>query len=93
MSATDFGDPQQIIHIPARDLRGTRDAKLAELDIFLAQLQLVRLALCGKTVRLAGFVDEPGEPPTDRGTPAWTRLHTVLNTLRSAAGRTKGRRS
>lgn len=38
MSATDFGDPHQIIHIPARDLTGMREAKLAELDTFLAQL-------------------------------------------------------
>lgn len=27
MSATDFGDPDQIIHIPARDLTSTREAK------------------------------------------------------------------
>lgn len=52
MSATDFGDPHQVIHIPARELTGTREAKLADLDMFLAQLQLVRLALCGQTVRL-----------------------------------------
>ena len=56
MGATDLGDPHQIIHIPARDLTGTREAKLAELDMFLAQLQLVRLALCGQTVRLEGFI-------------------------------------
>ncbi|HSL21253.1 MAG TPA: hypothetical protein VK886_06940 [Vicinamibacterales bacterium] len=57
MSATDFGDPHQIIHIPARDLTGTREAKLAELDMFLAQLQAVRLALCGQAVRLDGSND------------------------------------
>jgi len=56
MSATNFGDPHQIIHIPARDLTGTRDAKLAELDTFLAQPQIVRLALCGQPVRLDQFV-------------------------------------
>lgn len=50
MSATDFGDPDQIIHIPARDLTGTREAKLADLDVLLAQLQVVRLALCGQAV-------------------------------------------
>ena len=52
MSATDFGDPHQVIHIPARDLTGTREAKLAELDMFVAQLQVVRLAICGQVVRL-----------------------------------------
>jgi hypothetical protein len=52
MSVTDFGDPHQVIHIPARDLTGTREAKLAELDMLLAQLQVVRLALCGQAVRL-----------------------------------------
>ena len=48
MSATDLGDPDQVIHIPARDLTGRRDEKLADLDLFLAQLQVVRLALCGQ---------------------------------------------
>lgn len=57
MSATDFGDPHQVIHIPARDLTGTREAKLAELDMLLAQLQVVRLALCGQAVRLEGLDD------------------------------------
>jgi hypothetical protein len=28
MSVTNFGDPHQVIHIPARDLTGTREAKL-----------------------------------------------------------------
>jgi hypothetical protein len=54
MSATDFGDSHRIIHIPARDLSGSREATLAELDTFLAQLQVVRLALCGRVVRPAG---------------------------------------
>jgi hypothetical protein len=32
MSPTNFGDPAEIIHIAGRDLTGTREAKLAELD-------------------------------------------------------------
>jgi hypothetical protein len=61
MSATDFGNPHQIIHIPARDLTGTREAKLADLDMFLAQLQVVRLALCGEAIRVDAFVGAPDE--------------------------------
>ena len=37
MSGSDFSDPDQIIHIPARDLTGTREAKLAELDTLLVR--------------------------------------------------------
>ena len=66
MSATDFGDPDQIIHIPARDLTGTREAKLADLDVLLAQLQVVRLALCGQAVPPDGCVGAAGQDPHDR---------------------------
>lgn len=86
MSATDFGDPRQIIHIPARDLTGTREAKLTDLDIFLAQLQLVRLALCGQMVRLEGFIGGSCEPRTHRPvTWSWPakRLRTILDVLMS----------
>jgi hypothetical protein len=61
MSVTDFGDPHQVIHIPARDLTGTREAKLADLDMLLAQLQVVRLALCGQAVRLEGLNGAAGQ--------------------------------
>jgi hypothetical protein len=94
MSATNFGDPDQIIHIPARDLTGPRDAKLAELDMLLAQLQVVRLALCGQPVQLAGSIEAPGEPgrPRDRSRrPGLARA--VLSLLGQRAGFTKeGRR-
>ena len=63
MSATDFADPDQIIHIPARDLTGTREAKLVELDTLLAQLQMVRLALCGDVVFVAGSTDAVTKAP------------------------------
>ena len=43
MSATDFGNPHQIIHIPARDLTGTREAGLAELDTFSRSCRLFGL--------------------------------------------------
>ena len=96
MSATDFDDPHLVIHIPARDLTGTRDAKLAELDIFLAQLQVVRLALCGRAVRLDGFVGASSEPRTDRRSVDWAwpvrRLGAVLNDLKANAQRTRGGR-
>jgi hypothetical protein len=49
-----FGD-DQIVHIPSRELTGPRAHKLEQLDEFLAQLQLVRLVLCGQEVQLAGF--------------------------------------
>lgn len=45
MSATGLGKPDQIIHIPARALTGTPEAKLAELDMLLAQLQMVWLGM------------------------------------------------
>jgi hypothetical protein len=96
MSATDFGDPHQIIHIPARDLTGTREAKLADLDMFLAQLQLVRLALCGQTVRLEGFIGAPCEPRTHRQvTWSWPtrRLRTLLDVQTSNTERTRRGRS
>jgi hypothetical protein len=97
MSATDFGDPHQIIHIPARDLTGTREAKLAELDTFLAQLQVVRLALGGQTFQLQGFVGTAGERGADRRRLGWrwpvSRLRAVLNRLRANAERAKGDRS
>ena len=56
MSATNLGDPHQIIHTPARDLTGTSETKLTEPDTFLAQPQIARLALCGQPVRLDRFV-------------------------------------
>jgi hypothetical protein len=61
MSGSDFSDPDQIIHIPARALTGTREMKLAELDMLLAQLQMVRLALCGQPIRLEGFLGAAGQ--------------------------------
>jgi hypothetical protein len=66
MNGSDFGDPDQIIRIPARDLTGTREAKLAELDMLLAQLQLVRLVLCGQPVRLEGVLSGAGQRPPHR---------------------------
>jgi hypothetical protein len=96
MSATDFGDPDRIIHIPARDLTGTREAKLADLDMFLAQLQLVRLALCGQIVRLEGFLGAPKEPQTPRRF-TWSRpakrLRAILIRLTSNSERAKPGRS
>jgi hypothetical protein len=87
MSATNFGDPNQIIRIPARELTGTREAKLAELDTLLAQLQLVRLVLCGQPVRLESFASEPGEPRRTYRRVAWAwplrRLRTVLDARRT----------
>lgn len=97
MSATDFGDPHQIIHIPARDLTGTRETKLAELDTFLAQLQIVRLALCGQPVRLDGFVGAPHAPRTEHHRDAWIwpvrRLRTILKDWRANAEGSRRERS
>ena len=97
MSATDFGDPHQIIHIPARDLTGTRDAKLAELDLLLAQLQVVRLALCGQVVHLEGLDGTAGERRRDGRGPG-SRLARSLRAVRkvfssSATADAKDRRS
>jgi len=96
MSATDFGDPHQIIHIPARDLTGTREAKLADLDMFLAQLQLIRLALCGQPVRLEGFIGATSEPRAHRQvTWSWPakRLRAILDGLTSNSERARPGRS
>lgn len=93
MSTTDFGDPHQNIHIPARDLTGTREAKLAELDMFLAQLQGVRLALCGRAVYLDGSIGGPSESRTDHPRVVWNRplrrLRTILNHWGVKATRTE----
>ena len=85
MSGTDFGDPDQIIHIPARDLTGTREAKLAELDMLLAQLQMVRLALCGQPVRLEGFVGAAGHRRPHRSQ-LWSWVAGRLRVVRSGFG-------
>ena len=90
MGVTDFGDPHQVIHIPARDLTGSREAKLADLDTLLAQLQVVRLALCGQAVRLEGMNGVAGQRPRPRHRFwSWTaRLRAVSHDL--ASGRSAG---
>jgi hypothetical protein len=91
MSVTDFGDPHQVIHIPARDLTGTREAKLAEIDTLLAQLQVVRLALCGQTLRLEGLNGAAGQRPRLRHRLwSWlaTRLRAVLRNPAPGSPRT-----
>jgi hypothetical protein len=90
MKGSDFRDPEQIIHIPARDLTGTREAKLAELDMLLAQLQMVRLVLCGRPVRLEGFVGAVGQRPPHRSR-LWSWVASHLRAAREAvATRTAG---
>jgi hypothetical protein len=83
MSATDFCNPDRIIHIPARDLTGTREAKLAELDMLLAQLQMVRLVLCGQPVRLDGFVGAVGQRRPHRSR-LWSWVASHLRAARDA---------
>jgi hypothetical protein len=73
MNGSDFSDPDQIIHIPARNLTGTCEAKLAELDMLLAQLQMVRLVLCGHPVRLEGNPGAAGERSPYRSH-LWSRV-------------------
>jgi hypothetical protein len=96
MSVTDFGDPHQVIHIPARDLTGTREAKLADLDMFLAQLQVVRLALCQQVVRLEGLNGAAGQRLRPRhrlwSWPA-TRLRAIVRDLTSGTTPSKSDRS
>jgi hypothetical protein len=96
MSATNFGDPNHIIYIPARELTGTRDAKLAELDSLLAQLQLVRLVLCDQPVRLEGVIDAPGGPSSHRMGHVWAWSLSCLQAIRkprtTGASRTRGDR-
>ena len=96
MSVTDFGDPHQVIHIPARELTGTREAKLAELDMFLAQLQVVRLVLCGQTVRLEGLNGAAGQRLRPRhrlwSWPA-THLRAVLRDFAPGSTHSKSDRS
>jgi hypothetical protein len=96
MSATDFGDPHRVIHIPARDLTGTREAKLADLDVLLAQLQVVRLVLCGQAVRLGGVTDAAGPRPRLRdGLWSWpaTRVRALLHALTPGTTGSKSERS
>jgi hypothetical protein len=93
MNGSDFSDPDQIIHIPARDLTGTREAKLAELDMLLAQLQMVRLVLCGQPVRLEGFAGAVGQPPLHRSR-LWSWVASHLRPARDAvASGTAGTKS
>ena len=47
-----FGDSDQPILIPSRQLTGTREAKLAQLEGFLLQLHVVRRALGGEPLGL-----------------------------------------
>jgi hypothetical protein len=96
MSDSDFGDPNQAIHIPARDLTGTLEAKLAALDMLLAQLQMVRLVLCGQPVRLDGYLRLAGERPANRFR-LWPwaigRLRTVRSSFAHRAAEMRGQRS
>jgi hypothetical protein len=78
MSATDLGDPDRTIHIAARDLTGSREAKLAELDALLAQLQVVRLALCGRPVPLEELMDVAGRRTPPHGVHRWSRVASRL---------------
>lgn len=93
MSVTDFGDPHQVIHIPARDLTGTREAKLAELDMLLAQLQAVRMALCGQAEGLNGGAGQRLRPR--HGLWSWlaTRLRAVLRDFAPGTTHSKSDRS
>jgi hypothetical protein len=83
MKGSDFGDPEQIIHIPARDLTGTREAKLSELDMLLAQLQMVRLVLCGQPARLEGYLGAAGGRPSHRSQ-LWSWVGGRLRNVRGA---------
>jgi hypothetical protein len=96
MSVTDFGDPHRVIHIPARDLTGTREAKLADIDMFLAQLQAVRLALCGPAVRLEGLSGAARQrlrPPHRPWSWAATRLRAVSRAFAPRITHSKSDRS
>jgi hypothetical protein len=95
MSATDFGDPDRIIHVPARDLTGTREAKLAELDMLLAQLEMVRLALGGQPIRVEGLVGAAGGREAHRSHRwewAADRLRALRGALSVGAAGPKGER-
>jgi len=81
MSAlNDLGHAGHTISIPARDLTGSRVAKLAQLDQFIAQLLVVRLAL-----------DDAAADPADLRAmtsdiaPARGRGPSILRGLRDAA--------
>jgi hypothetical protein len=96
MSATHLGDPHQTIQIPARELAGTREAKLAELDTFLAQLQLIRLALRGRGGRLDVSVGAAGQRPHNRsGFWSWPAryLRAALKAFTPGTVHTKTQRS
>jgi hypothetical protein len=96
MKGSDFSDPDQVVHIPARDLTGTREAKLAELDMLLAQLQMVRLVLCGQPVRLEGFVGAASRRKANRSHLwAWAanRLRALRGALPAGAAGTRSERS
>lgn len=65
MSVTNLGDSDRTIYIPARELAGTREDKLAELDTFLAQLHAVRLALCWRPIPVERVPGGSSEVRTD----------------------------
>ncbi|MGE0592308.1 MAG: hypothetical protein AB7G23_11345 [Vicinamibacterales bacterium] len=81
MSATDFGEPGQVLPVPGRDLCGTRDEKLAELDLLLTQLQGVRMALSGHLGSTEARVDtapETAPSPVRRTGRRHKRLRVLL---------------
>jgi hypothetical protein len=90
---TYFGD-DEIVRIPSRELTGPREAKLEQLDAFLAQLHLVRLALCGQAVRLAGFPGATDGPAAATGpnSVAAGLLGRVQHLLRSRTQDGRGQR-
>jgi hypothetical protein len=70
-----FGDSSQTVFIPSRELTGTREEKLVQLDEFLVQLHAVRLALGGKVTPRPNVAraERHRETHTYRrsGRPAW----------------------
>jgi hypothetical protein len=80
-----FGDTDQTVVIPARELTGTRDEKRRQLEAFLAQLEIVRLALGDDLPgRVGAARPQPPVGALDRG--GWALLTNALARLTGRRG-------
>ena len=90
---TPFGDTAQTVFIPSRELTGTREAKRMQLDSFLAQLHVVRLALGGEPLRLSRLEPAPLRVARRGRIRSWNSLAQRIHRLCARASRHRSSRN